>query len=115
MSRALAYPGMAQATEEAANKPTDVVDIEQDAGSGGPSTDLARESSAASPRLIPAPNSPPRSIQLPPAPPAGEHGAVPASSDRNCALSGAPTLNTANYDQLPYGQFAWDARGARLS
>ena len=94
----LMCPEMTQAPVEAADKPKNLVDPEQDAGSGGPSTDLARESpiasprlipvsAMASPRLIPVPDSPPPSKQVPPTSPAEGNGAASASFGRNCASS----------------------------
>ena len=49
-------------SEEVMRKPLRVVDVERETGSGGASTDVARESSEASPRLIPVPDSPPISV-----------------------------------------------------
>ena len=59
---------VAPVLDKAVCKPVDVVGVEQETGSGGVSTDVARESSIASPRLMPAPDSPPLSVQLSPEP-----------------------------------------------
>ena len=94
--------GVAQIQEKVTNKPLDLVDVEQDAGSGGISTDLAREPSLALPRLIPVPNPP--SMQPPPVPSVGDEGPASASFERKCAPSQAPVTDTTNYEQLSYGQ-----------
>ena len=82
----------------------DLADVERDAGSGGISTELVGESSMASPRWIPAPDSPPLSTQLPPDSSAGDKGAASASFDCKRAPSQASKADTANYDLLPHGQ-----------
>ena len=87
MSHTPTRPGVAPATEGEVDKSMGLADIEQNTGNGGPSTDLARDSSMISPRFIPALDSPPLSIQLPPAPSTEENGTAPASFDRNCAPS----------------------------
>ena len=105
MSRAPVCPDMQETPLEGAGKSLDLVDIEQDAGSGGPSAALAREPSAISPRLIPVPDSHTLSIQLLPVPSSGDTRQVSASCDRNCVLSQVPALDTANYDQLSVRQW----------
>ena len=82
----------------------DLVDLQQDAGSGGPSADLTSGHSMASPRLIDVPGSPTLSMQLPSEPSQGDTGQVQASFDRHCAPSQTPAMGAANYDQSPYGQ-----------
>ena len=93
-----------QVSDEVARKLPDVVDAGRETGSGGVSTDVAKETSMASPRPIPAPDSPPLSVRLPPEPAVEETGEASASSDCKCAPSQAPVSDIANYDQLPLGQ-----------
>ena len=62
MSQQPDCPEVVQIPEEETGKPMDFVDVEQGTGSEGISTDLMREPSLASRRLIPAPDSPPPSI-----------------------------------------------------
>ena len=65
---------VAPASDEAVRKPMDMVDVGQETGSGGVSTDGAGGPQTASPRWIPVPDSPPLSVQLPPEPSAGDMG-----------------------------------------
>ena len=69
----------AQVSDEVMRKPLDVADAEQETGSGGVSTDVAREPSMASPRLIPVPDSPPLWAQLPPGDAVEDTGQTSAS------------------------------------
>ena len=59
-----------------------------------------RGPSRAPPRLIPAPDSPPLSVQLPPVSTVGDVEQPSAPFDRNCAPSQAPASGLADYDQL---------------
>ena len=65
-----ACPVAVQVSGEVTNKHLNLVGVEQGTGKGGISTDLAKEPSMSSPRLLPVPDSPPPSVQLPPANPA---------------------------------------------
>ena len=93
-------PVAVQASTEVGNKPSDLVDVDEENGGGGISPDLARAPSMASPRLIPVPDSPPLSAQLPPNP-----EVLSSPSNRNCAPSHALGAGTTNHDQSSYGQF----------
>ena len=64
MSHTPARPDAVQAWEDVPNKPKDLGGVRQETGSGGISTDLAREPSMASPRLVPVPDFPPPSVHL---------------------------------------------------
>ena len=72
--------------------------------SGGVSTAVTRETPVVSPRLIPVPDSPHLSLQLPPEPEVDSTGKTSASFDPNCAPSQAPASGSAKYDQLSNGQ-----------
>ena len=72
----------AQVPMEVTRGPLDLGDVERDTGSGGDSTDLTRGPSLASPRLIPLPDFPPPSIQLPPDAPVVDVEPVSASLNR---------------------------------
>ena len=82
MSQMRVRPDVAQVSEELISKPLDLVDRERGTRSGGVSTDLTSEPSLAPPRLIPAPDSPPLSGQLPPEPSAEDKGRPSESFDR---------------------------------
>ena len=73
-SQAPARPDVVRASGEMTSKHSDLADGERETGMGGVSADLPREPSFATPRLIPAPDSPPLSGQLPPVS-GGEWGA----------------------------------------
>ena len=72
--------------------------------SEGRSTDGSRETSMASPRLIPAPDSPQHAARTPPDQVLGDTGYTSTSSDRYCAPPQAPVCENARNDQLSYGQ-----------
>ena len=59
---------VAPVSDDALRESLDVVDVERETGGGGVSADVTREASMAPPRWIPAPDSPPLSVQLPPEP-----------------------------------------------
>ena len=103
MGQEIDGPVAAQASTEVENKPSDLVGAGRGTGGGGISTDLTRGPSVASPRLIPAPHSPPVSKQLPPKLLVGEKGPLSSSFDRKCASSQAPVTDATNYVQLSYG------------
>ena len=72
--------------------------------SGGRSSDTSAEPALASPRLIPAPESPKNSEELC-FPPALEDPGKPSNSfDDQCAPSQAPECKSGNYDNLSYDQ-----------
>ena len=104
MSLTPARPDAVEFLEEVTKKTPDLRDMGQVIGSGGIPPDLTREYSPASPRLIPAPDSLHLYVQLPPDSLAGDKGPVSASFDRKCAASRAPATDTADYDQLSYGE-----------
>ena len=66
MSQKMGGPEAAQDWAEAGHKPSELADVDEEHGSGGILTDLTREASMASPRLVLVPDSPPFSAQLPP-------------------------------------------------
>ena len=86
------------------HKPSEWAGVEQETGSGCVPTDFTREPPVASPSLIPLTDSPFLSAQLFPEPSVAEKGPESSPSDRNCASSPAAATDTANYDQLSYGQ-----------
>ena len=89
---------VAQVSDEVMRKTLDSVAVEPKNGSGGISTDVTLEPSMASPRLIPAPESPPLSVQLPPESTVEDAEQPSASFDRNCAPSQAPVSDPTNHD-----------------
>ena len=105
--------GVVQTSDDALRKPLDMVGVGQESGSGGGPTDETREPPMASPRLIPVPDSPHLSIQLPPDSVVEDTGKTSASFDRDCAPSQAPVSDNANYAQLPYDELheLWKQRG----
>ena len=78
-------PVAVQVSTEEDDRTLDLVDVEQETGSEGISTYLTRKPSMASPRLIPVPDSPPLSAQLPPEPLVAKKGPASSSVDRNFA------------------------------
>ena len=100
MSQTQVCPDVVNVSGQVMSTPLDLADGERETGSGGVPTDVAREPSLASPRLIPAASSPPFSVQLPPDLSMGDMRAAPASFDRKCVPSQVPTTDVANYDQL---------------
>ena len=72
--------------------------------SGGRSTEGPGEPSATSPRLIPAPGSPPHATQPSPEMALGATGHSSESFNCKCAPSQAPRCESANYDHLSYDQ-----------
>ena len=96
-----------QTSDDAMRKPldaADVVDAEQESGSEGVPTGETGESSTASQRLLPVPDSQRPLVQIPPVTTAEDTGKSSASCDRNCPPSKAPVSGGANYDQLSYSQ-----------
>ena len=95
---------VAQVSDSGMRKYPGIVEAERPTGSGGISTDWTREPLMASPRLIPAPDSPLYSAETPPEPALGDTGETSASFDCNCAPPQAPVCGNANCDQPSYGQ-----------
>ena len=104
MRQTSARPDAAKVSEEVTSRPLVLVDGERGTGSPRASTDPARETSLAPPRLIPVPDSPPHSVQVPTYFSWGEGGMASASDDRNCAPSQVLEPDIANHDQLSFGQ-----------
>ena len=92
---------VAPASDEAMRKPMDVVGVGQETGRRGVSTDVAGESSMASPRWIPVPDYPPLSVQLPPAASVGVMWQPSASFARKFAPSQVSVSAVTNFDLLP--------------
>ena len=82
----------------------EMADGEGPTESGGKSTEVPTEPSIASPRLIPAPNSPTNSGQPDPPPPLEDTGNISASFGRKFAPSQAPERESANCDHLSHDQ-----------
>ena len=74
---------VAQTSDDALRKPSPVVNVEQEFRGGSVPTDETGETSMASSRLIPVPDDPQLSVQLPP-----DTGRPSPSFDRNCAPFG---------------------------
>ena len=79
----------------------EMVDGEKPTESGGPSTEETDEPVMASPKLIPAPDSPPR-FSNPPEVAPDDTGHTSESFERKCVPSEAPGRDIANYDRPSY-------------
>ena len=98
MDQPPAGSGMAPALDEGMDNAQEMAAKETAMESGGRSTDGAREPSMASPRLIPAPDSPQHAARTPPDQVPGDTGNTSTSFDRKCAPSQAPVCENANND-----------------
>ena len=82
--------GIAPVLSDGTDNDQKMADGEKPTESGGQPTEETDEPSMASPRLIPVPDTPPRSAQPSPEAVLDDTGHTPDSLDRECAPSQAP-------------------------